>query len=115
MSVKDKALQNVLNILSALKCEYKIITLDGQEHGELVVVPAKSKRGKARRPAGTFSNYIRPFLEPMKVGDVAVLPFGQFDGGDLQSNVTSQANHKWGRGSYKTCITGDAVEILRIN
>ena len=51
----------------------------------------------------------------MKVGDVAVLPFGQFDGGDLQSNVTSQANHKWGRGSYKTCITGDAVEILRIN
>jgi|APGre2960657444_1045066.scaffolds.fasta_scaffold95954_4 hypothetical protein len=114
MSVKEHALGKALQILGALKCEYKIITTDGQEHGNLVVVTNNNKRNKPLRPIGTYSNYIRPFIEHLKVGDVAVVPFGEFSGGDLQSNVGARAIHLWGTGSYKSCITGTTVEILRI-
>lgn len=113
MSVKQQALEKALQILDALKCEYKIITSDGQEHGDLVVV-ANRKRSKPLLPIGTYANYIRPHLEKMQVGDVAVVPFGKFTGGDLQSNIGARAIHLWGAGSYKSCINGDAVEVLRI-
>lgn len=113
MSIKEKALQNALSVLDALKCGYKVITTDGQEYGELAVVMPK-KRHRSKYPLGTYANYVRPFIDGLTVGDVSVIPLGEFDGKDLQSSVTIHAHHKWGKGSYKTCVTDKAVEILRI-
>ena len=114
MSVKQHALEKALQILRALKCQYKVITIDGQEYGDLVVVATNRQRNKPLLPIGTYSNYIRPHLEKLKVGDVAVVPFGNFTGGELQSNIGARAIHMWGKGSYKSCINGEAVEVLRI-
>jgi hypothetical protein len=113
MSVREHALDKALQILEALKCQYKVITIDGKQHGDLVVMDNRKKK-RPLLPIGTYSNYIRPHLEKLEVGDVAVLPFGDFVGGDLQSNVGARAIHLWGAGSYKSCITGKTVEVLRL-
>lgn len=114
MSVKEKALQDALRTLNALGCAYKVITTDGHEHGDLEVVVPKQRTRTLKYPVGTYSTYIKPHLEHLSVGDVAVIPVGEFDAADLQGAVTSTAHNLWGKRSYKTCVNGKSVELLRI-
>ncbi len=115
MSVKEKALQQALRTLEALGCQYKVITAEGEEHGALQVQRQKPARTRTlRHPPGTFKNYLAPHMEPMKVGDVAVIPSGEFAPTELQGAVTSLACNRWGKGSYMTTVKGSTVELLRI-
>jgi len=114
MSVKEIALKNALHILKALNCQFLVITSDGHEYGDLIAATPNRKRGKSPLPIGTYSKHFRPYIDNLKVGDVAAVPIGSFIPGELQSNMCSRAAVLWGTGSYTTHVSNDNVEILRI-
>lgn len=114
MSVKQKALEQALKTLAALSCQYKVITPEGQEFGELEVQTQHKRTRTPKRPYGTFTKYLSPLMEPMQAGDVIIIPSGEFEPAELQSAVTSSACNRWGKGNYVSTVNGRAVELLRI-
>ena len=51
-----------------------------------------------------------PDYEP---GDVVAIKNFDFEPRALQGAITAWATEHWGKGSYKTCVVGPDVEILR--
>lgn len=113
MSVKERAMEQCLRTLGALGCKYKIIAADGQEYGDLQLERRKKIRN-LKYKYGLLSSHVNSFLNGMAVGDVVVIPCGEFDVPDLQSCTTSMANKKWGAGAYKTARNGQTLEVLRV-
>ena len=114
MSIKTKTIENVVKILRALNAQYKIITEDGTEYGELVVANQKPKRRPRQYPLGHFSNYVKPYLQKLNVGDVAEVPLGEFDSKMLASRVSCVGIQMWGKGNCTVHMTPTHVEILRL-
>jgi hypothetical protein len=58
-----------------------------------------------------------PYLKPMKVGDVAVIPIpNNSDVKEIQGSAASISNVMWGKGNYKTMRNANTgnVEVLRM-
>lgn len=119
-SVQAIAVERAITILLATKCQFKIITPDGVEHGELkLAAPEPERKRNAYLPRGELRNYYRPIVDAMAAGDVVCLHPGPkgFSLEHLRGAVTAYLSAKWGAGSYISTITvGDDphVEILRL-
>ncbi len=113
MLIKEKALMHALRTLDALQCKYKVITPAGDEYGDLQVVP-ENKRRNSPYPPGARSSYLRPIIEPLKVGEAIVIPAGEFDAGILQHSVCAIAHKLWGASSYRTSLNDQSIELFRI-
>lgn len=113
MLIKDKALIHALKTLDALQCRYKVITPEGDEHGELQIAH-ENKRRNSLYPQGARSSYLRPIMEPLKVGDAIVIPAGEFEASILQHSVCAIAHKLWGASSYRTTLNDQSIELFRI-
>ena len=111
-SVKERAFEQAIKTLTALNCQFAVITPDGVRHGTLEIAAAKTRTYVY--PRGTFLNYVKPIIEHVKVGDVVSVPGGEFSLDQLQGAVCNIASNLWGRGNYTTSKVDDAVELLRL-
>lgn len=114
--IQEQALKRAISMLEGMKCSYAIIDPLGIKHGLLAIKEPVVRSGVRKHPHGERSTYVRTHLNPMMVGDIAVIPFGKYDALDVQSSSTSAAHKLWGKGSVTTTInrTKQVVELMRI-
>lgn len=112
--IQKKALDNALRLLTGLGCQYVVIDADGVKHGE--IAESRKKRRPNKYPMGTFSSYLRPYITPLNVGGSVDVPFGQFDGFELQSSIASLAHKLWGSNAHMSSVNRakQIVEVIRI-
>ena len=107
MSVVTTTAEKAVSLLKALKADFKIILPTGEEYGDLEV--ARPKKRNNLMPI-----YVH-LIEGMSVGDVNVIhaPEG-VSVSNLRGAIAGYAFHRWGKGSARTCIVNNTVEILRV-
>ena len=124
MDIITKTARDAARLLNAIRAQYIIVLPTGEQiiEGDLKLhvpdaTPTKKKRAPSRNPLGFLRGHIMPYLKPMKVGDVAVIPVpNNSDVKEIQGSCASMANVLWGKGNYKTMRnhnTGN-VEGLRM-
>ena len=110
--------QRILAVLDAAPIKYKIVFPDGSTAGDLEIVDTSIKKRKLRRPRGTMSSYIDPFIEGMIVGEIrrVPLPVGMenFEPHYLTSGVGNRAIIKWGVSSARVSSDASGVEVMRL-
>ena len=124
MDIIQKTANDAARLLNAVRAQYIIVLPTGEQiiQGDLKLYtpdakPAKKKRSQSRNPLGFLRGHIMPYLKPMKVGDVAVIPIpNTSDVKEIQGSAASISNVLWGKGNYKTmrnATTGN-LEVLRM-
>ena len=112
--IQQKYLQTAIKQLSILPVQFAIIDDMGNQYGDLEVAVEKvRKRKKSAYPKGSITAYVMPFIKDLTVGDVAVVPFGDWDKKSLNSGLTACASRIWGNGSYTSCTSKDHIELMR--
>ena len=106
-------LKTVETALQNLGCSY-YIAAPGQEPVGNVTVhipPVKKTRPRSSDvyTRGTLRNYLRPFMDDIQVGQVAVIPFGDFIPAFLVQSARSYGLELWGVGACRVMppATGD--------
>lgn len=124
MDIIQKTAKDAARLLNAVRAQYIIVLPTGEQiiEGDLKLhvpdaTPQRKKRAQSRNPLGFLRGYIMPYLKPMKVGDVCVIPVpNNADVKEIQGSAASISNVLWGKGNYKTmrnATTGN-VEVLRM-
>jgi len=117
--IQRTALTRLLAVLTSLKAENRINLPDGTTYGALEIkspdVAMPGKRSKSPYPRGERSSYVQACIGGMEVGDVVVVPLGDYPMEVLGSAVASTASRMWGPNSYvtKRGFDGKGIEILR--
>ena len=124
MDIITKTARDAARLLNAIRAQYIIVLPTGEQiiQGDLKLhvpdeTPPKKKRAQSRNPVGYLRGHIMPYLKPMKVGDVAVIPVPvNSDVKEIQGSAASMSNVLWGKGNYKTMRNNDTgnVEVLRM-
>jgi hypothetical protein len=121
MTVQKAVLQKAVVLLNSLGAEY-VIQLQDEEpiiKGDLLVKTKKrAKKSKRVYPHGTFTNLFRQMkVDSMSVGDVTIVPIGDFPVAKVQSTLSSFCTNTWGAGSAMTSVNKaeKTVEVIRIN
>ncbi len=110
MDIIQKTARDATRLLNAVRAQYIIVLPTGEQiiEGDLKLhvpdaTPPKKKRAPSRNPLGYLRGHIMPYLKPMKVGDVAVIPIpNNSDVKEIQGSAASMSNVMWGKGNYKT-------------
>lgn len=115
MNIKTEAINKAIRMLDAAKAQYKIITEDGQEFGELNV--AKKAKHSLRHRFYANTGYLEK-IKPMVVGDVVLLspPEGSTCE-QMRSAVCGTLNRMHGAGACMTTINKvtNQIEVLRLS
>ena len=117
-NIKQGALNKALNTLNALGCKYAVIDEDGNKHGTLEVMAAKT--GNTKRPSffpkGEVKNHVMQYIGNIQVGDVKEVPYGKYGGNTIQSSVSSFMHHRYGSGAHTSSQNHakKALEVLRL-
>jgi uracil phosphoribosyltransferase len=118
MSISDKAFNQAVNILRALKTEFIIKKEDGElvTCGELVLAEKKERKHKARQhPRGTYTDMVsRQGLLDLDVGEVIVVDPKNLTTESVRSTTINLATKRWGAGSVTTSVNNGKIEVLRI-
>lgn len=118
MSISDKAFNQAVNVLKALKTEFIIKKQDGEviTHGELVLADKKARKsGVHQYPRGTYVQIVsRQGLLDLGVGEVAVIDPEKLTKESVRSTTINMATKKWGAGSVTTSMNKGKIEVLRI-
>ena len=114
-----KAIEQAVSILTAVDAKFVISTSDGDviKRGEWNAGTKLSvtKTGKTRKPNGAFADRYKPYLENLKVGDVAEVSCDGFNYNGLQGAMTAWMSGLWGKGSYATSYNAanNTLEVIR--
>lgn len=95
--------------------KYKVIA-DGEEYGDLEVVPEKKRtRSSSAFPIGEVRDYVMPFIKNMQPDTIVSIPVGKYEAESLRGNACSWCSTVWGKGSYTSTVNREAgtVEIYR--
>lgn len=116
--LQERELKKLLVFLEAIKCQYKIITDDGQTFtlGNVNPEPPKHERKKRNltMPYGTIAKHFRQFIDMnAKVGDVMEIPIAHFDPNVLRGAVCSYLTKGWGKKKYTSMIGKDSIQVMR--
>jgi hypothetical protein len=111
MSIKEKTIERLVNQLANLGCEFKVITEDGTEYGELTATSKKHKTEVLKHV-----DY-KTVMANMGVGDVEVLvcpPHVPIE--SLRSSISGHGAFTYGAGTFTTMCNKDngTVEVLRL-
>lgn len=128
MDIIKKVTKDAERLLKSLRANYFIELPNGDQiwHGlegyELRPSEEEEKPQRKKRetrtglPFGAISGYYRPFLDKCKQpGDVAEIPFGQFEPEHLRGAIAAYCSTYWGKGTY-TSVTNRVkkqVEVMR--
>ena len=115
--VITKTIAKAVELLKASGAQFKVISPNGDEFGELEVAPEKQKTFRFTR--GELSSFYKPLLENLKVGEVATFKNpdpAKYDIEDFRSSACSWISKEWGIGAHTSTIdrTFDTLEILRV-
>lgn len=115
MSTQMIAIERAIALLNAAKADYKIITPDGEEFGNLIGAKRPGKKVYTR-PRGTMLQHFKPFIEAMQPGECVKVPADFYDVEDVRGPISSWCSANWGVGSAITSIdrTHNVVEVLRV-
>ena len=106
-------LQRTVTFLDSIKCQYKLIDVEGNVYTNILEETSK-KRSPPKYGHKELSNYIRPYIEKINIGDVVLIPNGRFDCNSIQSSATSMLCVTYGKGSYTSHKTETGLEIMRL-
>ena len=119
MNISEKAFNQAVNVLKALKAEFVIKKEDGEviTHGELVLAEKKVRKSNTRQfPRGTYVDHVeRQGVLDLGVGDVAIVDTEGLTKESVRSTTINMATKKWGAGSVTTSMNKGKVEVLRIS
>ena len=116
--VKAATLKKAIALLSALQTQFIIKTEEGDLYtlGDLVLADDTKRTRVCKDPHGMHKDFlIAAGLDAMQVGEVLVIPKGEFEVQAVQRRASSRACSLWGNGSATTAVVGDNVEVLRIS
>ena len=118
MNISDKAFNQAVNVLKALKAEFVIKKEDGEviTHGELVLAEKKVRKSSTHQyPRGTYTDHVsRQGVLDLNVGDVAIVDPENLTRESVRSTTINMATKKWGAGSVTTSMNKGKIEVLRI-
>ena len=99
-NIQTVALKRAINTLTALNCQFAVITPEGEKFGELEV-QALVKQRKSKYKSGELKNYVDPFLATVEVGKDFTVPCGEFDMKTTIRSVNNWFSKTYGAGSYR--------------
>ena len=124
MDIITKTAKDAARLLNAIRAQYIIVLPTGEQiiQGDLKLqvadaTPQRKARTPSRHPHGFLNQHILPYLQHLKVGDVAVIPVPSgADMDEIQGSGASIAAKLWGNGSYKTMRNANTgnLEVLRM-
>jgi hypothetical protein len=125
MDIITKTAKDAARLLNAIRAQYIIVLPTGEQiiQGDLKLhvpdaKPQRKVRAQPRHPHGFLNSHILPYLQHLKVGDVAVIPVPSgADMDEIQGSGASISAKLWGNGSYKTMRNANTgnLEVLRMS
>ena len=118
-TIITKAIREAVKLLDATGVKYAVVDLEGNQFIKgLELRPAISEPRKKKATHleyGTISKHYQPYVENLKVGEVAVVPLDKFakEKEVLRGAIAAWCGQNWGKNSHRSCITDTAVEVLR--
>lgn len=112
-SFEKTAFNRALNILTALKCQYAIITPSGDKHGGLRVAVDKPE---PEYEYGEVTRYVEGFIKDIPIGAVATVEVGKYPIDKVQGACLNWFHKRHGAGSATTNRNKQAntVNVMRI-
>lgn len=109
MSVKEKALNQALQLLRAIGAQFAVV-VDGAKHGELQIIePSQGARKKRNPVAYQWHTIYGPWLDSAGEGSVFTHKCESAEAAEsLRGSVSSQIKRKFGAGM--TAISQDGGE-----
>lgn len=112
--IQQREFNRAVAVLDALGCNFKIITKDGKEFGDLEVVERK-KRSASKYPYGSLTQHARKHVNlNAKPGDVESMPVNEFDSESIRTVLCTMLTKEWGADTYTTSTTKTRVDYMRI-
>ena len=114
-------LERSLAALKATGAKFIIVMPDGTTHSQGDLKLAEPEKQRRRRnsahPHGAITAYYMPYIKEVLPGQMAEIPFGEFDPKTIVSGVSSRAVDMWGKRSAITAQNVDkkVVEVLRVS
>jgi len=107
-----KFLKKSINILKAVKAEYRITLPNGDTYTNISTIKTRRRRKLAR---GLLSRHYLPYIRSIRHGQLVEIPYSKFNGETLQRCVSSYARYLYGKGSVMTSRNDKrkVVEIMR--
>ena len=121
LEIQRTALTKAMKLLNSIGAEYAIIVGE-EKHGTLEVLMKKQKAIKGKKAfsqlygRSVLRDYVRPYIDPLKVGDVAQIPPGQFMREAIAAAAASYAHQVFGRGGHtgRQDHENNVYELLRL-
>ncbi len=111
--IQLKELARCIKFIEAVGCQYKIVTDDGQEFGNLQTKPAR-KRSPLKHKYGELRAHIKAHLNlEAEVGSVQEIPYTKYDPAITRSGICSLTSKHWGKDNYITNKKDGFIEVLR--
>jgi len=120
--VKERVLLKAVGMLGVLGLKFVVLDDTGRNWGNTTVeeltpkpdVLKKKRHSNPDRKRGEVVAYHRPFIENLKPGEVACIPFGKYTGREIRSGASAWASLHWGPDAHSICIAGNEVQLLRL-
>jgi hypothetical protein len=120
LEIQRTTLTKAIKLLNSIGAEYAIIVGE-EKHGTLeVVMKKKATQGKKAFShlygRNVLREYVKPYIDPMKVGDVVKIPPGQFMREAVAASAASYAHQVFGRGGHtgRQDHENNVYELLRL-
>ena len=110
--MQSVAFKRAINVLNALKCQFAIITPEGEKFGELEVgKPTNTRKHKN----GELKTYVEQFVASVDVGQNFTVPCGEYDMETIATSVGNWFYKKYGAGSlsYQSDRQAHAIHGFR--
>ena len=110
-NLQKKVLNQTIQLLIGMGCDFAIIDPSGEKHGNLDVI---QKKKKVR--VQEFHSYVSPILDKIAIGELLEVPPNEYKLEELQSNICARAYARWGAKSIATSINRktNVIEVLRL-
>lgn len=121
LEIQRSTLNKAIRLLNSIGVEYAILA--GEEKLGTLEIANKKQKGKNKSRSysnkygrGALREYVKPYIDSLKVGDVACIPIGDFDFTAIATASASYAHQLFGKGGHtgRTDYQKRVFEIMRL-
>jgi len=121
LEIQRITLTKAIKLLNSIGVEYAILANE-EKHGTLEINNKKrkfkhnSKAYSYKYGKGVLRDYVRSYIQPLKVGEITHIPKGSFDLNAVSSASASYAYEVFGRGGHAGRMDKEnqVFEIMRL-
>jgi hypothetical protein len=120
LEIQKNTLVKAIKLLNSIGVEYAILAGE-EKHGTLEVVDKNIKKHGERNFShkygrGTLVTYVKPYIENLKVGEVAVIPIGDYEIDAIAATSATYAHKIFGTGGHtgRKDKENNVYEIMRL-